>query len=130
VVARLQRQQHLEGAVEEDDLVLTREIVVAVALGELAVALARDVGRGVAERVGEAEADDVARVAVARDRGAEIGARRLDATRDQARRVEQRSVPVEDDQVEAARRVTQIASGVIFVPSRLRLAIRPPLVST
>ena len=103
VVARLQREQHLQRAVEEDDLVLAREVVMTIAIGELAVALAREVGRRVAQGIAEAEADDEARVAVARHGRADIGARRLDATRDQARRIEEGAVPVEDDQVEAAR---------------------------
>ena len=149
VVARLQRLQHRQRAVEQDDLVEARPVVVAIALAELAVPLLRQLRGGMAQRVGQAEADDVARVAVARDRRADVGACRLDAARDQPGRVEQRPVPVEDDQVEAARRhrvffhaggaqrrpagletLDQSSSGVIFVPSRLRLAIRPPLVST
>ncbi len=83
---------------------LARQVVVPVAVGELGVALARHVGRRVAQRVDEAEADDVAGVAIARHDRAEIGTGGLDALRDQARRVEQRAVPVEDDQIEAAGR--------------------------
>ena len=122
----------------------------AIAVGKLAVPVFRNVGSGVTQGVGQAEADHVARVAIARHGCTDIGARRLDATRDQARRVEEGAVPVEDDQVEAASGhgtrfsraplpqpgragtlpVDQISSGETFVPSRLRFAIRPPLTST
>ena len=102
VVARLQRLQHGQRALEQHDLVLPREVVVAVALAELLVALARQVGRGVLQRLDQAHADHVAGVLVAGHRHAEVGTGGLDAARDQRGRVEQRAVPVEDDQVELA----------------------------
>src|SRR5437763_12838734 len=73
-----------------------------VALAELAIPLARQLGRRVLQRLDEPEADHIARIGVARHGGAEIGARGLDAARDERGRIEERAVPVEDDELVAA----------------------------
>jgi hypothetical protein len=51
VVARLQRLQHLQRAVEQHQLVLAREVVVAVAPAQLRVALGRQAGHRMLQRV-------------------------------------------------------------------------------
>jgi hypothetical protein len=101
LVARLQRMQQLKRTVEQHQLVLALEVVVAVTRTELGVACRRQTRRGMRERIVQPEANDKRRLLVARYRHAQIGARLLDAAHDQRGGVEQRAVPVEGDQVEA-----------------------------
>src|SRR5438445_6769306 len=54
-----------------------------------------------AERIGEPEADDEARVAIRGHRDTDVAACGLEAFRDHTRRVHERAVPIEDDEVVA-----------------------------
>ena len=70
-----------------------------VACRQLAMALAAQRRRDVRERVGEAEPDHVARPRVSGTGSADVAHALLDRARDDRRRVGERAVPVEDDQL-------------------------------
>ena len=102
VVARLQRLQHLQRAGEQHQLVLAREVVVAVAVRR-ARGSARAAGRArraAARRPGPGRSRRPRRASLGTAH-ADVAARVLDAAHDQRGGVEQRAVPVEDDEVEA-----------------------------
>jgi hypothetical protein len=81
--------------------ILAGEELPPVALDELHRALGRQVGHRQPQRVVQAEADDVARARRRRHRQPQIARRLPDALDDRLRRVDQRAVPVKDDQVVA-----------------------------
>jgi hypothetical protein len=93
--------EHLADAFVERHLALAREEVVAIALGETPAPLLVERGGDMVEGVGEAQADHEARVALARDRDADVAARVLQARRDDAGRIHQRPVPIENHELVA-----------------------------
>ena len=98
--ARLERGEHRQGAFEQREFAVARQIVMPIAVAQLRVAVGGQRRCGVLQRFGQAHADHVTGVAQAGHGLVQVGTRRLNATRDQRGRIEQRAVPVEDDQVE------------------------------
>ncbi len=95
-------EQFARARVELDLRIACNEMV-AVARGKIRVAVGREPGRDMLQRIGKAETDHVPRIEVGRHRLSQIPARLLQRVRDDRRRVDQRPVPVEDDEREAAR---------------------------
>src|SRR5262245_24944517 len=93
----LQQRAH---AVEELHRILAHLEVTAIARHELGVALRRQSRHGDAHGVLQPEADDVARALGVGHLEAELAARVLNAGGDRRRRVDDRAVPVEDQQAE------------------------------
>src|SRR6266480_2223086 len=72
--------------------------MLAIELYELGVALRRQSGDREPQRILQPEADDMARAAAVRHLEAELGACLLDAFDDGAGGIDQRAIPVEDDE--------------------------------
>ena len=85
-------------AIEQQQILVAQQIVVAITLRDIAVALRRQIRQGVAQGVDQAETDDVLRPLVRWRLNAEILRRGLDAGDDGTRRIHQSTVPVEDNQ--------------------------------
>ena len=102
VLARLQHLQQLQHAVEQRNVVLVRQVVVAVTRTQLRVFFFRQIGRRMGQRRHQAHAYDVGSLLVAGHRSAQIAHRGLDAARDDLGGIEQRAIPVEGDEVKTA----------------------------
>jgi hypothetical protein len=100
VAARLQRVEQGQHAVKQAQVVVMRGVMVAVALTELGVFFRRHVGRGMGQRLHQAQADHIAGFLVGRHRAAHVAHRGLDAAHDDFGRIKQRAVPVKGNQVE------------------------------
>jgi|GEM_PF-4422244 len=102
VLPRLEHGQHLQRALEQAELVLTGEVVVAVAQSQLGHACRIQGWGDMGQRIVQAQADHVGRRLARGHRQAQVGAGGLDAAGDQGGRVEQGAIPVEHDEIELA----------------------------
>ena len=102
VVARLQFGQKRAHAVKKADVVLARQVVLAVALGQQRVFFGRHIRRGMGQRGRQRHADDVGGGFAAGLLSAHIRHGLLNGADDEGGGVEQGAVPVEADEVKAA----------------------------
>jgi hypothetical protein len=99
----LERPQHLQRALEQTEFVLRGHVMLAIAQAKFRVAFRRQAGDGMLQRIVQTQADDIGCLGITGGRHANVAASLLDAAHDQRRRVKQGAVPIEGDQVEAAR---------------------------
>ena len=100
VPTRRERVDHLGHAVEQRELVIRRQIVMAVTLDHARIRSLVQIGHRVPKRIAQAEPDHIARALLGNLGQAEVAGRGLHRTHDRPRGVHQRAVPVEDDQIE------------------------------
>lgn len=98
MAAILQGAQHFMHAVEQGDVVLAFAVLLAKGLRQQGHAMCRHIRCHRLQRALQVQADDVARIIGARGRAAYFGHCRLEAAHNAACRVEQRSIPVENDE--------------------------------
>src|SRR3990167_949387 len=121
VVPALEFGQQRQHTFKKADVVLTRQVVVAVTLPKLRVFLARYIGRRMGQRLHEPHADDVAGGLITGHGSTDVAHSRLNAARDDGGGVKKGSIPVKGDEVELAR-----AHGFRVNGGCLALSAPPP----
>ncbi len=83
---------------KQAQLLILRQIVMAVACRDLGIAAGVQLGHGLLQGVLQAQADDMTGAGLGRWRQTQIGRGLLDGMHDGGRRIHQRTVPVKDDE--------------------------------
>ena len=99
MLAFTQSMEHGQDAVEQADVVDMLLVMETVALAEQGVFLFWHIGCGVSQSRHERHTDHISGCRVTRFGATHILHRRLDATRDDLRRIKQSAIPIEGDQI-------------------------------
>ena len=102
MLALAQGPEQRQHAIEQADIVLVPDVVVTVTLPEFGVFVLGHIGRRVGQGRYQCHANHIGGRPIIGHRATHITHRLLDATRDDARGVEQGAIPVEGNQVIAA----------------------------